>query len=616
MKDLKERLDKLPDKPGVYIMKNELDEIIYVGKAKSLRKRVRQYFGSYGKSSKKVANMVSKIHDFEYIIVENEVESLVLESNLIKNNLPKYNILLRDDKQYPYIKVTTNQRYPRVLKTRRILKDQSKYFGPYPDVFAVNESIDTFERIYPLRTCNLNLENVEKENFRPCLNYHIGKCVGPCIGNVDDSEYNKMIDEILNFLSSSNDELIIKFNNKMLEYSKNLEFEKAADIRDRIKNLEYLKERQLISDPEAKDDKDIIALAKGVDEALIQIFFFRNGKIIGREHYLIKDYYNDSHKEILSSFMKQFYIGASYIPKEIIIEELPQDFDTIEKWLTERRGNKVTITVPVKGTKRELVRMVKKNAIDMIDKYGDKYAKRFETNLLALEEIKDLIHLDKIPQRIEAYDISNISGVESVGSMVVFENGESKKSDYRKFRIKTIIGADDYGSHREVITRRFRRGVEEKKSLKESSFSNFPDLIMMDGGKGQVNVAKEVLDSFGIDIDVCGLVKDEFHTTRGIIYNDVEYGLPVDSKGYKMIYKIQEEVHRFVINYHRSLRNKTMFKSELDDIELIGPKRKRNLLKHFKSIDKIKSATIDELLEVESMNKASATSLYNHFKKE
>lgn len=611
-----ERLDKLPDKPGVYIMKNELDEIIYVGKAKSLKKRVRQYFGSYGKSSKKVANMVSKIHDFEYIIVENEVESLVLESNLIKNNLPKYNILLRDDKQYPYIKVTTNQRYPRVLKTRRILKDKSKYFGPYPDVFAVNESIDTFERIYPLRTCNLNLENVEKENFRPCLNYHIGKCVGPCIGNVDDSEYNKMIDEILNFLSSSNDELIIKLNNKMLEYSKNLEFEKAAEIRDRIKNLEYLKERQLISDPEAKDDKDIIALAKGVDEALIQIFFFRNGKIIGREHYLIKDYYNDSHKEILSSFMKQFYIGASYIPKEIVIEELPQDFGTIEKWLTERRGNKVTITVPVKGTKRELVRMVKKNAIDMIDKYGDKYAKRFETNLLALEEIKDLIHLDKIPQRIEAYDISNISGVESVGSMVVFENGESKKSDYRKFRIKTIIGADDYGSHREVITRRFRRGVEEKKSLKESSFSNFPDLIMMDGGKGQVNVAKEVLDSFGIDIDVCGLVKDEFHATRGIIYNDVEYGLPVDSRGYKMIYKIQEEVHRFAINYHRSLRNKTMFKSELDDIELIGPKRKRNLLKHFKSIDKIKSATIDELLEVESMNKASATSLYNHFKKE
>ncbi|MGI5950219.1 excinuclease ABC subunit UvrC, partial [Peptoniphilus sp.] len=544
MKDLREKLDKLPDKPGVYIMKNELDEIIYVGKAKSLRKRVRQYFGSYGKSSKKVANMVSKINDFEYIIVENEVESLVLESNLIKNNLPKYNILLRDDKQYPYIKVTTNQRYPRVLKTRRIEKDKAKYFGPYPDIFAVNDSLDTFEMMYPLRTCNLNLENVEEKNYRPCLNYYIGKCMGPCIGNVDDDEYNKMVDEVLNFLSSSNDELIKKLNAKMFEYSEKMEYENAADIRDRIKNLEYLKERQLISDPEARDDKDIIALAKSVDEALVQIFFFRNGKIIGREHYLIKDYYNDSYGEILSSFMKQFYIGASYIPKEIIVEDLPTDFNIIEKWLSERRGNKVTITMPVKGNKKELVRMVKRNAIDMIDKYGDRYSKRVEVNKLALEEIQDLIHLDTFPNRIEAYDISNISGVESVGSMVVFENGDSKKSDYRKFRIKTVVGADDYGSHREILTRRFKRGVDEKKSLVKSSFSSFPDLIMMDGGKGQVNVAKEVLESFGLDIPVCGLVKDDFHTTRGIIYNNVEYGLPIDSRGYKMIYKIQEEMHR------------------------------------------------------------------------
>lgn len=597
-------------------MKNELDEIIYVGKAKSLRKRVRQYFGSYGKSSKKVANMVSKINDFEYIIVENEVESLVLESNLIKNNLPKYNILLRDDKQYPYIKVTTNQRYPRVLKTRRIEKDKAKYFGPYPDVFAVNDSLDTFEMMYPLRTCNLNLENVEEKNYRPCLNYYIGKCMGPCIGNVDDDEYNKMVDEVLNFLSSSNDELIKKLNAKMFEYSEKMEYENAADIRDRIKNLEYLKERQLISDPEARDDKDIIALAKSVDEALVQIFFFRNGKIIGREHYLIKDYYNDSYGEILSSFMKQFYIGASYIPKEIIVEDLPTDFNIIEKWLSERRGNKVTITMPVKGNKKELVRMVKRNAIDMIDKYGDRYSKRVEVNKLALEEIQDLIHLDTFPNRIEAYDISNISGVESVGSMVVFENGDSKKSDYRKFRIKTVVGADDYGSHREILTRRFKRGVDEKKSLVKSSFSSFPDLIMMDGGKGQVNVAKEVLESFGLDIPVCGLVKDDFHTTRGIIYNNVEYGLPIDSRGYKMIYKIQEEMHRFAINYHRSLRSKNMFKSELDDIDLIGPKRKRNLLKHFKSIEKIKNASIEELKDVESMNLASATSLYNHFNKE
>ena len=615
MLDLRERLDQLPDKPGVYIMKNELDEIIYVGKAKSLRKRVRQYFGSYGKSSKKVASMVSKIHDFEYIIVENEVESLVLESNLIKDNLPKYNILLRDDKQYPYIKVKVNERFPRVMKTRRILKDGAKYFGPYPDVFAVNESIESFERLYPLRTCNLNLENVEEKNYRPCLNYYIGKCLGPCIGNVKDQDYNVMVDEVLSFLSSSDNKLIDKLHEKMMDYSRNLEYENAADIRDRIKNLEYLKERQLISDPEARDDKDIIALAKGIDEVLIQIFFFRNGKIIGREHYMIRDYYNDSYEEIFSSFLKQFYIGASYIPKEIIIEEKPMDIKVLEDWLSEKRGNKVTITVPVKGDKKELVRMVKRNALDMIEKYGDKYKKRAESNRLALEEIKELIGLSERPRRIEAYDISNISGVESVGSMVVFEDGDAKKSDYRKFRIKSVVGPDDYSSLKEVIERRFKRGVEEKKEDKNSSFSNFPDLIMMDGGKGQVNAAKEILDKLKLNIEICGLVKDDFHRTRGIIYNNEEFNVDLNSRAYKMIYKIQEEAHRFAINYHRNLRSKTMFKSELDDIKLIGPKRKENLLKHFKSIDKIKNASIQELMEVESMNEKSAESLYEHFRR-
>lgn len=615
MLDLRERLDQLPDKPGVYIMKNELDEIIYVGKAKSLRKRVRQYFGSYGKSSKKVASMVSKIHDFEYIIVENEVESLVLESNLIKDNLPKYNILLRDDKQYPYIKVKVNERFPRVMKTRRILKDGAKYFGPYPDVFAVNESIESFERLYPLRTCNLNLENVEEKNYRPCLIYYIGKCLGPCIGNVKDQDYNVMVDEVLSFLSSSDNKLIDKLHEKMMDYSRNLDYENAADIRDRIKNLEYLKERQLISDPEARDDKDIIALAKGIDEVLIQIFFFRNGKIIGREHYMIRDYYNDSYEEIFSSFLKQFYIGASYIPKEIIIEEKPMDIKVLEDWLSEKRGNKVTITVPVKGDKKELVRMVKRNALDMIEKYGDKYKKRAESNRLALEEIKDLIGLSRRPRRIEAYDISNISGVESVGSMVVFEDGDAKKSDYRKFRIKSVIGPDDYSSLKEVIERRFRRGVEEKKEDKNSSFSNFPDLIMMDGGKGQVNAAKEILDKLKLNTEICGLVKDDFHRTRGIIYNNEEFNVDLNSRAYKMIYKIQEEAHRFAINYHRNLRSKTMFKSELDDIKLIGPKRKENLLKHFKSIDKIKKASIQELMEVESMNEKSAESLYEHFRR-
>lgn len=615
MLDLRERLDQLPDKPGVYIMKNELDEIIYVGKAKSLRKRVRQYFGSYGKSSKKVASMVSKIHDFEYIIVENEVESLVLESNLIKDNLPKYNILLRDDKQYPYIKVKVNERFPRVMKTRRILKDGAKYFGPYPDVFAVNESIETFERLYPLRTCNLNLENVEEKNYRPCLNYYIGKCIGPCIGNVKDEDYNVMVDEVLSFLSSSDNKLIDKLHEKMMDYSRNLDYENAADIRDRIKNLEYLKERQLISDPEARDDKDIIALAKGLDEVLIQIFFFRNGKIIGREHYMIRDYYNDSYEEIFSSFLKQFYIGASYIPKEIIIEEKPMDIEVLEDWLTEKRGNKVSITVPIKGDKKELIRMVKRNALDMIEKYGDKYKKRAESNKLALEDIKDLIGLRERPRRIEAYDISNISGVESVGSMVVFEEGDAKKSDYRKFRIKSVIGPDDYSSLKEVIERRFRRGVEEKKEDKNSSFSNFPDLIMMDGGKGQVNAAKEILDKLKLNIEICGLVKDDFHRTRGIIYKNEEFNVDLNSRAYKMIYKIQEEAHRFAINYHRNLRSKTMFKSELDDIKLIGPKRKENLLKHFKSIDKIKKASVKELMEVESMNEKSAESLYEHFRR-
>ena len=615
MLDLRERLDQLPDKPGVYIMKNELDEIIYVGKAKSLRKRVRQYFGSYGKSSKKVASMVSKIHDFEYIIVENEVESLVLESNLIKDNLPKYNILLRDDKQYPYIKVKVNERFPRVMKTRRILKDGAKYFGPYPDVFAVNESIESFERLYPLRTCNLNLENVEEKNYRPCLNYYIGKCLGPCIGNVKDQDYNVMVEEVLSFLSSSDNKLIDKLHEKMMDYSRNLDYENAADIRDRIKNLEYLKERQLISDPEARDDKDIIALAKGIDEVLIQIFFFRNGKIIGREHYMIRDYYNDSYEEIFSSFLKQFYIGASYIPKEIIIEEKPMDIKVLEDWLSEKRGNKVTITVPVKGDKKELVRMVKRNALDMIEKYGDKYKKRAESNRLALEEIKELIGLSERPRRIEAYDISNISGVESVGSMVVFEDGDAKKSDYRKFRIKSVVGPDDYSSLKEVIERRFKRGVEEKKEDKNSSFSNFPDLIMMDGGKGQVNAAKEILDKLKLNIEICGLVKDDFHRTRGIIYNNEEFNVDLNSRAYKMIYKIQEEAHRFAINYHRNLRSKTMFKSELDDIKIIGPKRKENLLKHFKSIDKIKNASIQELMEVESMNEKSAESLYEHFRR-
>ncbi len=598
-------------------MKNSTDEIIYVGKAKSLKKRVRQYFGSYGKSGTKVRSMVSHIADFEYIIVDNEVESLILESNLIKNNHPKYNILLRDDKQYPYIKITVNEKYPRVMKTRRILKDGAKYFGPYPDIFAVNASIEAFEMLYPLRTCSLNLEkNLGK--YKPCLNFYIKKCLGPCQGNVDEEKYNLMINEISDFLSNKSTKILDRLEDEMLVYSRNLEFEKAAEIRDRIKNLRELKERQVITNPMSINDKDVIGLAKGIDEVLVQIFFIRDGKIIGREHYMIDDYYNEPIDEILSSFIKQFYNAAAIIPKEILIEEDLEDKNLLEDWLSEKRKSKVNILSPKKGTKMELIKMVKKNALDMLDKYGDKYKKRAQSNILALEEISDTLSLDIKLNRIEAYDISNISGVESVGSMVVFENGEAKKSDYRKFRIKTIIGANDYGSLKEVLTRRFLRGLEEIKadSQKISSFSKFPDMIMMDGGKGQVNIAKEVLKELGVNITVIGLVKDDFHTTRGIIYNNKEYDLDLNSKGYKMIYKIQEEAHRFAINYHRSLRTRDMFKSELDDIKLIGPKRKINLLRHFKSLEKIKSASIEELKEVEGMNQKSAESLYNYFKGE
>ena len=611
MKDLETRLKQLPDKPGVYIMKDELDNIIYVGKAKSLKKRVRQYFGSYGNSTMKVKSMVSNIDDFEYIIVENEIESLILESNLIKDNNPKYNILLRDDKQYPYIKIT-NEKYPRVMKTRRILKDKAKYFGPYPAITAVNDSIEVFHKLYPIRTCSLNLDK-NTGKYRPCLNYFIKRCLAPCKGDVKEEEYGVMIDDISKFLSGKSDKIIKELDIKMKESSKELKFEDAARYRDDIKSLELLTEKQLITKTDLNENQDVIAMAKGIDEVLIQIFFVRAGKIIGREHYFMKDHYNASIEEILSSFIKQFYSGVAFIPKELIIESEMEDTTLLEEWLSEKKGQKVSIVVPKIGEKRELIRMVKNNAIDMLNKYGDKYARRMESNKLALEEIQKKINLPTFPTRIEAYDISNISGVESVGSMVVFENGDAKKSDYRKFKIKTVKGANDYASMKEVLLRRFTRGKEEQKNKKDSAFSRFPDLIMMDGGKGQVNIAKEVLDTLGLNIFVCGLVKDEFHTTRGIIYENKEFELDLNSRGYKLIYKIQEEAHRFAINYHRSLRTKSMFKSELDDIEQIGPKRKRDLMQHFKSIEKIKNATKEELLEVESMNNKSVDKIYEHF---
>lgn len=616
MFDIDDELKKLPDQPGVYIMKDGNGEIIYVGKAISLKKRVRQYFQSSRNNPPKVNAMVKHIHEFEYIIVDNEVEALILEANLIKKHKPKYNILLRDDKQYPYIKVTTNERYPRVIKTRRVLKDGAKYFGPYPSAYAVNDTIDIIRNLYPIRTCN---KNFEKQNriTRPCLNYYIGRCLGPCQGNVDEEKYMEMIDEIIMFLSGKEDKLIEIIEEKMKKASENLDFESAAKYRDQINSLNIILEKQKMVSSNIID-QDVIGMAKGIDEVCIQIFFIRAGKIIGREHFILSDTFNEDRKEILSSFIKQFYLGTAYIPKEIFIEDEIDDMEAVSKWLTEKRGNKVTLRVPKRGEKSKLMEMVRKNAMDMLSQHGDKFLRKQREEENALEQLKFVLGIDNIPNRIEAYDISNISGVLSVGSMVVFEQGRPKKSDYRRFKIQTVTTPDDYKSMEEVIKRRFIRGLKEKEIIKENKielkgFSAFPDLIMMDGGKGQVNIALKVLKELGLNIPVCGLVKDDTHNTRGIIFNNREIKLEESSAGFRLIYKIQEEAHRFAISYHRSLRSKKMFKSELDDIKGIGEKRKRELLKHFHTIDNIKKASIEELAQVDSMNRSVAEDLFNYF---
>lgn len=617
MIDLEEKLKKLPDEPGVYIMKDKKEDIIYVGKSISLRKRVRQYFQSGKNNPPKVNAMVKNIHDFEYIIVNNEVEALILEANLIKQYKPRYNILLKDDKQYPYIKVTLNEKYPRVLKTREIKKDGALYFGPYPNSYAVNNAIEIIRQLYPLRTCNRNLEK-DIGKSRPCLNYYIGRCLGPCQGNVNEEEYMKMVDEVILFLNGKEDKLINIIEEKMLEASKNLDFESAAKYRDQINSLNLLHEKQKVTSTTNLVDQDIIGMARGIEEVCIQIFFIREGKIIGREHFIIEDTFEEEKSEILSSFIKQFYIGAAYVPKEIIIEEEILDLEVLSNWLSSKRESKVNITIPKRGEKAKQLDMVKKNALDMLNQHGDRFLKKARENNKALEELRDVLGLDDLPLRIEAFDISNISGVQSVGSMVVFEKGDAKKSDYRRFRIRTRSTPDDYGSMEEILNRRFVRGLEEKKLLKENQievkgFSNFPDLIMIDGGKGQVNVALRVLHDLKIDIPVCGLVKDDFHRTRGIIYDNKEINLEEDTLGFRLIYRIQEEAHRFAISYHRSLRTKKMFRSELDDIKGIGEKRKNELLKHFQSIEKIKKASIEELSEVKGMNKTVAENLYYHF---
>lgn len=602
MFDIQEHLKQLPAEPGVYLMKDKFDNIIYVGKAKILKNRVRQYFQSSKNHSSKVKSMVKNTDKFEYIITDSELEALILECNLIKKYKPKYNVLLRDDKTYPYIKVTTNEDFPRVLKVRRVIKDKAKYFGPYTNTTAVNDTLDIIKNIYPIRTCNIDIERAIKTNMRPCLNLHIKRCVGPCTGNVTKEEYNKMIEEIILFLSGKEEKLIDILKEKMNKCAMDFNFEEAAIYRDKIKSLEDMMEKQKIDTSTSDLNQDVIAMARAHDEACVQVFFVRNGKIVGREHFILEGVMDSTRESILGSFVKQFYMEQEYVPKEIIIEDEIEDSFILSEWLSSKKGQKVTIRVPQKGEKKSLIEMVRKNAIEYLEKFSDMNKRKYEKSIGALEELKQILNLDNIPKRIESFDISNIQGVDSIGSMVVFTNGKKDKKEYRRYKIKTVIGPNDYDSMAEIVERRLKYG-------------DFPDLMLLDGGKGQVSAVKKVLNKYNVEIPLWGMYKDDKHRTKGLISQEKEIELDRTSNLYRFVASIQEEVHNYAISYHRSLRNKSLTKSELDDIQGIGEKRKKALLNHFKDIEAIKKATFEELLEVEGMNKTSSESVYNYFRK-
>ena len=602
MFDIQEHLKQLPAEPGVYLMKDKFDNIIYVGKAKILKNRVRQYFQSSKNHSSKVKSMVKNIDKFEYIITDSELEALILECNLIKKYKPKYNVLLRDDKTYPYIKVTTNEDFPRVLKVRKVIKDKAKYFGPYTNTTAVNDTLDIIKNIYPIRTCNIDIERAIKTNMRPCLNLHIKRCVGPCTGNVTKEEYNKMIEEIILFLSGKEEKLIDILKEKMNKCAMDFNFEEAAIYRDKIKSLEDMMEKQKIDTSTSDLNQDVIAMARAHDEACVQVFFVRNGKIVGREHFILEGVMDSTRESILGSFVKQFYMEQEYVPKEIIIEDEIEDSFILSEWLSSKKGQKVTIRVPQKGEKKSLIEMVRKNAIEYLEKFSDMNKRKYEKSIGALEELKQILNLDNIPKRIESFDISNIQGVDSIGSMVVFTNGKKDKKEYRRYKIKTVIGPNDYDSMAEIVERRLKYG-------------DFPDLMLLDGGKGQVSAVKKILNKYNVEIPLWGMYKDDKHRTKGLISQEKEIELDRTSNLYRFVASIQEEVHNYAISYHRSLRNKSLTKSELDDIQGIGEKRKKALLNHFKDIEAIKKATFEELLEVEGMNKTSSESVYNYFRK-
>lgn len=618
MFNIEEELKKLPGKPGVYIMHDKLDTIIYVGKAISLKNRVRQYFQSSRNLTVKIQHMVSHIDHFEYIITDSELEALVLESNLIKEHSPKYNTMLKDDKSYPFIRITVNEDFPRVQFARRMKKDKCKYFGPYTSSAAVKDAIELLCKLYKIRTCNRVLpKDTSKE--RPCLNYHIKQCTAPCQGYISKDEYKKSIKKVIDFLNGNYADILNDLTEKMQAASEKMEYEEAMEYRDLIKSVKQVVQHQKITDSDM-EDKDVIACDMDGNDAVVQVFFVRQGKMLGREHFHMNVAVGDTRSEIISQFMKQYYGGTPFIPAKILLQVDIEDNEVISKWLSERRGQKVTIYEPQKGTKEKLVELAFKNAAQVLKEDGERIKREHMRTIGAMQEIADLLDMEKI-RRVEAYDISNTNGIESVGSMIVFEEGKPKKNDYRKFKIRTVKGPDDYKSMKEVLTRRFERGIQENRDhvgedgsiVKGSGFNVYPDLIMMDGGRGQVNIALSVLDALHLNIPVCGMVKDDNHRTRGLYFNNVEIPISHNSEGFKLITRVQDEAHRFAIEYHRSLRSKLQVKSVLDDIEGIGPARRKALMKHFMEITAIKNASVDDLMDVEGITEQVAQNIYNFF---
>ena len=593
-------------------MHDEKDEIIYVGKAISLKNRVRQYFQTSRNKGAKIEQMVTHIRRFEYIVTDSELEALVLECNLIKEHHPKYNTMLMDDKGYPFIKVTVQEDFPRIMMARQMKKDKSKYFGPYTSAGAVKDTIELLRKLYHIRSCRRNLpKDIGKE--RPCLNYHIKQCDAPCQGYISKEEYHKSVEQVIKFLNGNLDSVLKDITVKMMEASDNMDFEKAIEYRELLGSVKQIQQKQKITNT-GGEDRDIIAMAKDGMDAVVQIFFIRGGKLIGRDHFYLRVARGDEEAEILTSFIKQFYAGTPYIPGEIYLTTSLEEQDILEQWLGKKRNGRVHFRTPKKGEKEKLVELARKNAEMVLEKDRERLKKEQAKTIGAVAELEQLLGLQNL-NRMEAYDISNISGFNSVGSMIVYENGKPKRNDYRKFKIKGVSGIDDYASMREVLTRRFTHGLEEQEEEKElGSFNVFPDLILMDGGRGQVNIALEVLDSLHLSIPVCGMVKDDFHRTRGLYFNNVELPIDRNSEGFKLVTRIQDEAHRFAIEFHRKLRRTTQVHSILDDIPGIGPARRKALMKQFASLDEIKNAEIEDLKIIPSMDEKSARNVYNFFR--